>query len=91
MATKVIPSTTKANKTLAHAQYADKAIPPLMQECCAWLATETGVHVDARSVYLGSALREKFQKERRAANDALLKSIKVTPKPKRRPAAKADA
>lgn len=55
-------NTTKTSKALVHSQYADKAIPPLMQEYVAWLKAETGFDVDARSVYLSSALRGAFQK-----------------------------
>lgn len=45
-----------------HASYAEKAIPTRMQEYVEWLERETGYAVDARSVYLGSALRGTFQK-----------------------------
>jgi len=44
------------------ANYAEKAIPTRIQEFADWLTRETGEEVDARSVYLGSALRGAFQK-----------------------------
>jgi len=45
-----------------HANYVEKAIPTRIQEFADWLTRETGFEVDARSVYLGSALRGTFQK-----------------------------
>jgi phage/plasmid-associated DNA primase len=44
------------------ANYVEKAIPTRIQEYADWLERETGFAVDARSVYLGSALRGTFQK-----------------------------
>lgn len=78
--------TIKATKTAvpAQAQYAEKGIPPLMVEFAAWLEKETGVPVDARSVYLGSALREKFQKS--DGNQKRLAALKKAAQPKVKPA-----
>jgi histone H1/5 len=45
-----------------HANFVEKAIPTRIQEFADWLTRETGYEVDARSVYLGSALRGTFQK-----------------------------
>lgn len=51
---------TKGEPKLA--MYADKDIPPVIQEFVEYLKAETGVDVDARSIYLGSSLRGAFQK-----------------------------
>lgn len=51
---------TKGEPKLA--MYADKDIPPVIQEFVEFLKAETGADVDARSVYLGSSLRGAFQK-----------------------------
>lgn len=47
-----------------NAKYADedRAIPAVIQDFVAYLEETTGYAVDARSVYLGSALRGQFQK-----------------------------
>lgn len=44
------------------ANYAEKAVPPRIQELADWLTEQTGYEVDVRSVYLGSSLRSAFQK-----------------------------
>jgi hypothetical protein len=67
------PKTTKVAKpTPGHrslkpgephfANYAEKDVPPVIQEFVDWLKKETGAKIDAKSVYLGSALRGTFQK-----------------------------
>jgi hypothetical protein len=43
-------------------EYATKAISPTMVAFAEWIALETGVEVDLRSIALGDALRSKFQK-----------------------------
>jgi len=74
MATKTTDPTTPSRKPLS--DYADAKVTPLIQEYCDWLTENTGVKVDPPSVYLGSALRARFQQERREA--------KASPKPVRR-------
>ncbi|UYL85336.1 hypothetical protein SEA_HAGER_43 [Microbacterium phage Hager] len=44
------------------ANYAEKAIPTVIQNFVDYLTEQTGYEVDPRSVYLGSALRGEFQK-----------------------------
>ncbi len=51
------------------ADYADAEVSPIIEEFCDWLA-QTGVEIDPMSVYFGSALRARFQQERREANKA---------------------
>lgn len=60
---------TKAPTRKPHSDYADATVSPIIQECCDWLAA-TGVEIDPMSVYLGSALRARFQEERREAKKA---------------------
>ena len=74
-------TTAKTQNRKALADYKDTAVTPLMQEYAEWITANTGVKVDARSVFLGSALRTRFQAERRAA--------KATAKPARKRAPKA--
>ena len=52
----------KAKGEPQFANYADKDIPAVINEFVAFLEAETGATIDARSVYLGSALRGTFQK-----------------------------
>lgn len=51
---------TKGEPALAN--YADKDIPAVINDFVEFLKAETGVDVDPRSIYLGSALRGTFQK-----------------------------
>ncbi|QNN98607.1 hypothetical protein SEA_AESIR_41 [Microbacterium phage Aesir] len=44
------------------ANYAEKAVPTVIQNFADYLTEQTGYEVDLRSVYLGSALRGEFQK-----------------------------
>ncbi|QPL15056.1 hypothetical protein SEA_HAUNTER_42 [Microbacterium phage Haunter] len=44
------------------ANYAEKAVPSVIQNFAEYLTEQTGYEVDLRSVYLGSALRGEFQK-----------------------------
>lgn len=44
------------------ANYAEKAVPTVIQNFAEYLTEQTGYEVDLRSVYLGSALRGEFQK-----------------------------
>lgn len=44
------------------ANYAEKAVPTVIQNFAEYLTAQTGYEVDLRSVYLGSALRGEFQK-----------------------------
>lgn len=62
--------------------YADAEVSPIIQEFCEWLAA-TGVEIDPMSVYLGSALRARFQEERREAK----KAAEAKPARKRTPKA----
>lgn len=82
--------------TAPRAEYATKAVTPLIQEFCDWIEREVGVKFDAdarRAVYLGSALRTEFQKSNRAEKQAALDSITVPAKrtPQARKAADPDA
>jgi len=66
------------------AEYATKDVTPLMQEYADWLTEQTGYPVDARSVFIGSALRVAFQKANRAtARDRQADAEFVEVKPKR--------
>jgi hypothetical protein len=58
------------------ADYVDAQVTPLIAEYAAWLTQHTGYEVDPKSVFLSSALRSRFQQERREA--------KVAPKPVRK-------
>ena len=72
--------TTPQRKALA--DYKDAQVTPLIQEYADWITANTGVKVDAQSVYLSSALRTRFQAERREAKQSAAK------KPTRRRPAK---
>lgn len=61
--------TPKAPQRKPLSDYADAGVSPIIQEFCDWLA-QTGVEIDPMSVYLGSALRARFQEERRQAKKA---------------------
>lgn len=73
-----------SKKTAPRAEYATKPVTPLMQEYADWITAQTGYPVDARSVFLSSALRTTFQAERRTEKQAALDSITVTPTRTRR-------
>lgn len=69
-------TTTPNRKPLA--EYKHATVTPLMQEYAEWLTANTGVKVDPLSVFLGSALRSRFQAERREAKA----KAKPAPKPR---------
>ncbi|UTT53748.1 hypothetical protein [Microbacterium maritypicum] len=73
-------TTKKTSNPAPRADYADKDVTPLMQEYADWLTAQTGYAVDPRSVFIGSALRSAFQKERREAKAAPKPARKRSPK-----------
>lgn len=75
--TKNTQPVTPSRKPLA--EYKDATVTPLIQEYADWLTANTGVKVDPLSVFLGSALRSRFQQERREAKPAI-KAKKAAPK-----------
>lgn len=82
-------ATRKTPNNAPRAEYATKAVTPLMQQYAEWLTAQSGYAADPRSVFLSSALRTAFQKERRYEKAAALACIKVTRKrAPRKPVAK---